>query len=51
MVRVTELDDYFNKLIVFDQSLDVGKIDPYMAKGLQVKGKEKAAKIGLGVSA
>lgn len=51
MIQLSELQDYLDKLLYFDKSLDLSKIDPIMANGLQVKGREEIAKIGFGVSA
>jgi len=50
-MRLKDLQDYLDKLMNFDEGLDVAKIDPYMSNGLMVKGKEEVKKIGFGVSA
>ncbi len=41
------LDDY----LYFDKKLNIARIDPYLANGLMVKGKEEISKIGFSVSA
>lgn len=51
MLTLTKLQSYLSNVLYFDSSIDLPKIDPYMANGLQVKGKEKIVKIGFGVSA
>ncbi len=51
MVLLNKLNDYLTDYLLFDKSFDVGRIDPIMANGLLLKGKEKIEKIGFGVSA
>lgn len=51
MIKLSDLQKFLNDYLLFDKSIDTEKIDPYMANGLMVKGKENVAKIGFGVSA
>ena len=51
MIPLKRLNDYLEKLLVFDPGLDIGKIDPFMANGLTVKGNGEIGKIGFAVSA
>ncbi len=51
MVELTVLQQYLYEYLYFDKKLDLAKIDPHMANGLLVKGKEEVERIGFGVSA
>ncbi len=44
MIKLEELKAYLNSLLKY-QDGSVEKIDPYMANGLMVKGKEEFEKI------
>ncbi|OGG13244.1 Nif3-like dinuclear metal center hexameric protein [Candidatus Gottesmanbacteria bacterium RIFCSPHIGHO2_02_FULL_39_11] len=50
MITLFELGNYLSKLLNYPDG-PVEKVDPYMANGLMVKGKEEIQKIGFGVSA
>lgn len=51
MLKLTQLNHFFDDYLNFDKRLDLSKIDPYMTNGLMVRGNEKVEKIGFGVSA
>lgn len=51
MIKLIDLQKYLNELLNFDNKLDINKIDPHMANGMMVKGREEIKKIGFGVSA
>lgn len=51
MITLTSLQTFLDNYLQFDNKLDTFKIDPFMANGLMVKGKEEIKKIGFGVSA
>lgn len=51
MAKLTDLQNFLDGYMNYDKSMDMGKIDPHMANGLMVKGKEEIEKIGFGVSA
>ncbi|MBI1869484.1 Nif3-like dinuclear metal center hexameric protein [Candidatus Gottesmanbacteria bacterium] len=51
MISLSKVHGFLTRYLVFDQRLDVSKIDPHMANGLMVRGKEQVKKIGFGVSA
>jgi dinuclear metal center YbgI/SA1388 family protein len=50
-MKLIDLINCLDTLMHYDPKMDVGKIDPYMANGLMVKGRQEAKKIGFGVSA
>jgi dinuclear metal center YbgI/SA1388 family protein len=51
MITLSNLKNYLDEFMLFDKTMNVEKIDPLMANGLMVKGKEEINKIGFGVSA
>lgn len=51
VITLTKLQSILDGYLQFDKKLDTAKIDPYMANGLMVKGREDVRKIGFGVSA
>lgn len=51
MISLSSFQNYIDDYLYFDKKLKIGKIDPFMANGLMVKGKEEVDKIGFGVSA
>lgn len=51
MINLDNLQRYLDSYLYFDKKLDIEKIDPFMANGLMVRGKEEVEKIGFGVSA
>lgn len=51
MVSLIEFRNFLDGYLNYDPKMDVSKIDPHMANGLMVKGKEEIQKIGFGVSA
>jgi dinuclear metal center YbgI/SA1388 family protein len=50
-MKLTDIIHYLDNLMRYDPKMDVGKIDPNMANGLMVKGRQEVKKIGFGVSA
>lgn len=51
MITLSHLNEFLDSYLHFDKKLDPAKIDPIMANGLMVRGKEEVKKIGFGVSA
>ena len=51
MITLKDLQTFLDDYLYFDKGINVEKIDPFMTNGLMVRGKEKVAKIGFGVSA
>ncbi|MBI5452584.1 Nif3-like dinuclear metal center hexameric protein [Candidatus Gottesmanbacteria bacterium] len=51
MIKLFALEKFLDDYLYFDRKLDIAKIDPYMANGLMVRGREEIKKIGFGVSA
>lgn len=51
MVSLYKLQKYLDNLLYFDKNLDIAKIDPHMANGLMVKGRDNVSKVGFSVSA
>jgi len=51
MISLAELEFYLANFLLYDKKIDVERIDPEMANGLLIKGKENVEKIGFGVSA
>lgn len=51
MIALSALQKFLDDYLYFDKKIDISKIDPYMANGLMVSGKDKVEKIGFGVSA
>lgn len=51
MISLTKLNQFLTDLLYYDKKLNLAKIDPYMANGLMVKGKENINKVALAVSA
>jgi dinuclear metal center YbgI/SA1388 family protein len=51
MIVLTKLQDFLDDYLHFDKKVNISKVDPFMANGLMVKGKEEVGRIGFGVSA
>ncbi|MBI2611784.1 Nif3-like dinuclear metal center hexameric protein [Candidatus Gottesmanbacteria bacterium] len=51
MITLTDLNEFLDDYLNFDKKMDPSKIDPIMANGLMVRGKQEIKKIGFGVSA
>lgn len=51
MIQLSLLKTFLDDYLCFDNKLDLVKIDPYMANGLFIQGKNLITKIGFGVSA
>ncbi|QQG44250.1 MAG: Nif3-like dinuclear metal center hexameric protein [Candidatus Roizmanbacteria bacterium] len=51
MIPLDKLITTLNDILLYDRTLNLVKIDPYMPDGLQVKGNNEIKKIGFGVSA
>lgn len=51
MISLSDLQKYLDDYLRYDKSLNYSKIDPFMANGLSVRGKEDVKKIGFGISA
>lgn len=50
MVTCTVLQKYLDDFLYFDKTIEIAQIDPHMANGLMVRGKEEVKTIGFSVS-
>ena len=51
MIELSTLQIFLDDYLFFQKEMDITVIDPHMANGLMVKGKEAVKKVGFGVSA